>query len=149
MSSQKEQKTEYPPPPPSKLPRKRQRGWGKRNKNKPANPSEISILDGGWNGGVKLLDPARGAPAPPRNSEIRFRTGPGGTMQDKPSPVYVRNGPFPFKRLPTQLQLLVVECVLKRGGKESRSIWSTSRSVRDLCKKVEISCSLKKNSGSA
>jgi hypothetical protein len=47
--------------------KKKNRGWGSRNKNNPENPDHVSIIDGGWNGPVKLLDPRRGAPAPPKD----------------------------------------------------------------------------------
>src|SRR5438046_628465 len=43
--------------------------WGKRNKNHPADRTVISIVDEGWNGPVQLLDPMRGMPSLPRNSE--------------------------------------------------------------------------------
>ena len=135
----KNPKQNNPPPhlPPPTL-KKRQSGWGKRNKNKPSDPTAISILDGGWSGEIKLLDPARGAPAPPRNSEMRFKTGCGGATSATPVPVYARKGPFPFQKLPPKLQLRVVECVLDRGGRESWNIWETSRHVRDLCEKIQI-----------
>src|SRR5439155_25549223 len=88
----------------------RHHSWRRRNKNRPAHPTMISIVDGGWNGPVQLLDPTKGAPAPPRNSEIRPLDGWGGSRSEKPVPVYIRHGPFRFDLLSTEIQLRVVEC---------------------------------------
>ena len=121
------------PPPPSV----QHRGWRKHNKNRPADRTIISIVDGGWNGPVQLLDPARGAPAPPRNSETRPLSGWGGGRSEKPVPVYVRYGPFRFDLLRTEIQLRVVECVLMRGGEAAWNIWATAGWVRDLCSRVQ------------
>jgi hypothetical protein len=125
-----------PPPPPS--PPVKHRGWGNRNKNRPVDPKMISIVDGGWNGQVQLLDPAKGAPAPPRNSETRpLGGGWGGSRSEKPVPVYIRHGPFRFDLLPAEIQLRVVECVLARGGEAAWNIWATAGWVRDLCSRVQ------------
>ena len=128
-----------PPPPPAPTPKKKQRGWGKRNKNKPENPDDVSILDAGWNSPVKLLDPRRGAPAPPKDSVLRFKTGWGGTTAAEAIPVFVRKGPFPLLKLPIELQLKVVEFTLQRGGSEYWEIWEGSRHIRDLCERAEVS----------
>ena len=47
-----------------------------------------------WNGMVKLIDPRRGALAPPKESIKRFKTGWGRPTAAEPVPVFVQNGPF-------------------------------------------------------
>jgi len=125
--------------------KKKQRGWGRRNKNKPKNPDDVSVIDAGWNGPVKLLDPRKNGAAPPKDSVMRFKTGWGGSAAAEPVPVFVRKGPFPFERLPTEIQLRIVECVLERKLGESWEIWDVSRKVRDLCVKVETGRNYKNN----
>lgn len=133
------------PPPPSV----KHRGWRNRNKNRPVDRTMISIVDGGWNGPVQLLDPAKGAPAPPRNSETRPPWGGwGGGRSEEPVPVYVRHGPFRFDLLPTEIQLRVVECVLVRRGEAAWNIWATAGWVRDLCSRVQRSWNRDRRLGS-
>ena len=123
-----------PPPPPPSV---QHRSWGKRNKNHPPDRTMISILDGGWDGPVQLLDPAKGTPAPPRNSETRPLGSWGGGRSEKPVPVYIRHGPFRFDLLPTEIQLRVLEYVMTRRGETAWNIWETARWVRDLCSRIQ------------
>ena len=44
---------------------------------------------------------------------------------------------FDRKKLPTEVKLKVVDCVLEREKGESWGIWEASRQIRDLCERVE------------
>ena len=50
--------------------------------------------------------------------------------------VFVRHGSFPLLKLPKELQLMVVDCVLQSGGKEAKSMFLVSRKVHNMAELV-------------
>jgi len=123
------------PSPPPRPKFKRRHGPRGKNKNGPRYPGEISIVEYP-HGNVQLIDPQKGIKAAARSGQVTGFSGWGGMRGGPKVQVFVRHGSFPLLKLPKELQLMVVDCVLQSGGKEAKSMFLVSREVHNMAELV-------------